>query len=226
VEMRILIVEDDRPLAAALKRGLSCEGYAVDCLGDGPSAATRAEMHRDDFDLVILDVMLPGMNGVDLCRRLRDRGVSLPVLMLTAKDATEDKVAGLDAGADDYLVKPFAFAELLARIRTLLRRPQDVLPARLVVGDLTLDPVSRRVWRRADEIPLTVKEFALLELFMRNAGDVLTREQILGHLWDFTFDSFSNVVDVHVKNLRKKIDRGSRNRLLTTVRGVGYQLKT
>jgi DNA-binding response OmpR family regulator len=146
--------------------------------------------------------------------------------MLTAKDATEDKVAGLDAGADDYLVKPFAFAELLARIRTLLRRPQDVLPARLVVGDLTLDPVSRRVWRRADEIPLTVKEFALLELFMRNAGDVLTREQILGHLWDFTFDSFSNVVDVHVKNLRKKIDRGSRNRLLTTVRGVGYQLKT
>jgi two-component system OmpR family response regulator len=223
--MRILVIEDDHGLASALRRGLGCEGYAVDCVDDGQRAAVRVEMHRDDYDLLILDIMLPGLSGIEVCRRLRDRGVALPILMLTARDATEDKVEGLDAGADDYLVKPFAFAELLARVRTLLRRPQDILPPRLVVGDLTLDPASRRVWRRSDEIPLTAKEFALLELFVRNAGQVLTREQILSHVWDFDFDSFSNVVDVHVKNLRKKVDRGYRTRLIGTVRGVGYRLE-
>jgi len=223
--MRLLVVEDDAGLAGALQRGLSYEGYAVDCVGDGCQAATQAEVHRGDYDLVILDLMLPGLSGLEVCRRLRDRQVSLPILVLTARDATEDKVDALDAGADDYLVKPFAFAELLARIRTLLRRPPDLLPPRLVVRDLTLDPATRRVWRRDTEIALTTKEFALLELFMRNAGQVLEREQILAHLWDIGFDSFSNVVDVHVKNLRKKLDRGRQERLLVTVRGVGYQLK-
>jgi DNA-binding response OmpR family regulator len=223
--MRILLAEDDRHLAAALKQGLEFEGYAVDSVVDGGAAAARAEMHQDDYDLVLLDVMLPGMDGLRVCRRLRARGVPVPVLMLTAKDATEDKVAGLDSGADDYLVKPFAFEELVARIRTLLRRPKQALPPQLVVNDLSLDPVSHRVWRRGREIRLTSKEFALLEFFMRNAGSVLTREQILGHLWDFSFDSFSNVVDAHVKNLRKKVDRGERDKLLQTVRGIGYELR-
>jgi DNA-binding response OmpR family regulator len=223
--MRILLAEDDRPLAAALRQGLEYEGYAVDSLADGNTAAARAEMHQDDYDLILLDIMLPGLDGLRVCRRLRARGVSLPVLMLTARDATEDKVAGLDSGADDYLVKPFAFEELVARIRSLLRRPKQTLPPRLVVKDLSLDPVSRRVWRGSREIRLTTKEFALLELFMRNAGSVLTREQILGHVWDYTFDSFSNVVDAHMKNLRKKIDSGRRDKLLETIRGVGYQLR-
>ena len=223
--MRILIIEDEQRLAAVLKRGLERAGYAVDCAFDGPHGAALAEMHHEDYDLLILDVMLPGIDGMAVCRRLRERRVMLPVLMLTARGAVGDKVAGLDAGADDYVVKPFAFAELLARIRTLLRRPPESLPSRLEVGDLALDPASRTVWRAGREVALTGKEFALLELFMRNAGAVLTREQIVGHLWDYDFDTFSNVIDVHIKNLRKKLDRGRAEQLLVTVRGVGYELR-
>jgi two-component system, OmpR family, response regulator len=222
--MRILIIEDERRLAAVLKHGLERAGYAADCAPDGLQGATLAEMHQDDYDLVVLDVMLPTLDGLSVCRRLRERGVMLPVLMLTARGTVDDKVRGLDAGADDYLVKPFAFAEFQARIRTLLRRPTVSLPASLEVGDLKLDPAARKAWLSGCELALTTKEFALLEFFMRNAGRVVTREQLIGHLWDYDFDSFSNVVDVHVKNLRKKLDEAGGKRLLATVRGVGYEL--
>ena len=222
--MRLIVVEDEQKLARALQRGLEREGYAVDVIADGAQALARLRVNHDDYDLAMLDVMLPGVDGLSVCRQLRADGIALPILMLTARDSTADKVAGLDSGADDYLVKPFAFEELVARIRTLLRRPPQVLPPRLEVGDLALEPHSRLVTRGGREITLTTKEFALLEYFMRNAGEVLTREQIISHAWDFDYDGFSNVIDVHVKNLRAKIDvRGSR-KLFHTVRGVGYAL--
>jgi DNA-binding response OmpR family regulator len=223
--MRVLVVEDEEKLARTLQRGLEREGYAVDVVLDGTQALTRLRVNHEDYDLAVLDVMLPGVDGLSVCRRLRADGVALPILMLTARDATADKVAGLDSGADDYLVKPFAFEELVARIRTLLRRPPQVLPPRLQVGDLALEPHSRLVTRGGREISLTTKEFALLEYFMRNAGEVLTREQIMSHAWDFEFDGFSNVVDVHVKNLRAKIDAKGGPKLFHTVRGVGYVLR-
>jgi DNA-binding response OmpR family regulator len=223
--MRILIVEDAQKLALALKRGLETEGYAVDTLFDGLSARRRLTARAEHYDLIVLDVMLPGLDGMTLCRELRARGLTTPVLMLTARDAVADRVSGLDSGADDYLVKPFAFAELLARIRTLLRRPRQTLPAALQVGDLVLDPASRTV-RRADQpIALTTKEFALLELFMRNAGRVLSRDEILTHAWDEEFDSFSNIIDVYMNRLRKKVDQEGRPSLFTTVRGVGYGIR-
>jgi DNA-binding response OmpR family regulator len=223
--MRVLIVEDEPRMARSLKKGLEREGYAVDCEANGESAWMRLQMSLDDYDLVILDVMLPGMSGLDLCRALRHDSIPVPVLMLTARDATEDKIVGLDSGADDYLVKPFDFDELLARMRTLLRRPRETLPPELVVGDLVIDPVRRSATRSGKEIELTTKEFTLLEFLARNAGLVLTREQIITHVWDAELDSFSNLVDVHVSNLRKKIDHGERVRLLETIRGVGYRLK-
>jgi len=222
--VRVLVVEDETAMARALKRGLEKEGYAVDTEDDGGQAATRIQVNHGEYDLVILDVMLPGINGVDLCRASRRAGISVPILMLTARDSTQDKVRGLDSGADDYLVKPFDFEELLARMRTILRRPEAALPVVLKVGDLVLDPVARAVQRAGRPISLTTKEFVLLEFLMRNAGQVLTREQLLGHLWDEEFDSFSNVVDVHIKNLRKKIGEGDERGLLETVRGVGYRL--
>jgi DNA-binding response OmpR family regulator len=223
--MRILIVEDAKKLALALKRGLEGEGYAVDTIFDGLSARKRLISRADEYDLVVLDVMLPGLDGMTLCRELRARGLTTPVLMLTAKDAVADRVSGLDSGADDYLVKPFAFAELLARIRTLLRRPRQTLPAELKVDDLVLDPNSRTV-RRADQpITLTTKEFALLELFMRNAGRVLSRDEILAHAWDEEYDSFSNIIDVYMNRLRKKVDLEGQPSLFTTVRGVGYGIR-
>jgi len=223
--MRLLVVEDEEKLARTLQRGLEREGYAVDVVLDGAQALIRLGVNHEDYDLAVLDVMLPGVDGLSVCRRLRAEGVALPILMLTARDATADKVAGLDSGADDYLVKPFAFEELLARIRTLLRRPPQVLPLLLRVGDLALEPHTRLVTRGGREIALTTKEFALLEYFMRNAGEVLTREQIISHAWDFEFDGFSNVVDVHVKNLRAKIDAKGGAKLFHTVRGVGYVLR-
>jgi DNA-binding response OmpR family regulator len=222
--VRVLVVEDEVAMARAVKRGLEREGYAVDTEADGRQAATRIQLNHADYDLIILDVALPGINGVDLCRATRRAGISVPILMLTARDSTQDKVRGLDSGADDYLVKPFDFDELLARMRTILRRPEAALPPVLKVGDLVLDPVARTVERVGRPITLTAKEFVLLEFLMRNAGQVLTREQLLGHLWDEEFDSFSNVVDVHIKNLRKKIGDGDGRRLLETVRGVGYRL--
>ncbi len=223
--MRLLVVEDAEKLARTLKRGLEQEGYAVDTLGDGRLAQARLRSRADEYDLVLLDVMLPGVDGFAICRDLRDRGLSVPVLMLTARDTTDDKVTGLDSGADDYLVKPFAFEELLARVRTLLRRPRAALPAALVAGDLVLDPVSRTARRGATELELTTKEFALLELLMRHPGEVLSRERILDHVWDDEYDASSNVIDVHLKNLRRKVDGADGPSLFRTVRGVGYSLR-
>jgi DNA-binding response OmpR family regulator len=223
--MRILVVEDAKKLALAVKAGLEGEGYAVDVLLDGLSARRRLTARAEGYDLVVLDVMLPGLDGMTLCRELRARGFTTPVLMLTARDAVADRVAGLDSGADDYLVKPFALAELLARIRTLLRRPRQTLPAALRVGDLVLDPNARTVHRAEQPIDLTTKEFALLELFMRNAGRVLSRDEILAHAWDDEFDSFSNIIDVYMNRLRKKVDQEGQPSLFTTVRGVGYGIR-
>jgi len=223
--MRILIVEDEEKLALSLKKGLEKEGFAVDYIMDGEAGERRIIISHKDYDLVILDLMLPGKNGFQICKSVREQEINVPILVLTARDATDDKVAALDAGADDYLVKPFSFEELMARVRALLRRPEQTLPNELVVRDLKLDTTSRKVTRKGKEINLTLKEFNLLEYLMRNADQVLTREQILDHLWDFAFDSFSNVVDVHIKNLRKKIDGSHHEKLLETIRGVGYRIK-
>jgi two-component system, OmpR family, response regulator len=223
--MRIIVVEDAVKLALALKRGLEGEGYAVDTVHDGLTARKRILARNGQYDLLVLDVMLPGLDGLALCRDLRARGVTTPVLMLTARDTTGDKVAGLDSGADDYLVKPFAFAELLARIRTLLRRPARTLATELRVGDLVLDPAARSVRRGDRQVELTTKEFALLELFMRSPGEVLSRDTILDHAWDEDADAFSNVVDVYLRRLRKKIDRPGEPSLFQTVRGVGYGIR-
>ena len=223
--MRILIVEDEEKLAQSLKKGLEKEGFAVDYIMDGDAGERRIIVSHKDYDLIILDLMLPGKDGFQICRDVREQQITTPILVLTARDATEDKVSALDAGADDYLVKPFSFEELMARVRALLRRPEQALPNELVVKDLHLDTTSRTVTRKGKEINLTLKEFNLLEYLMRHADQVLTREQILDHLWDFAFDSFSNVVDVHVKNLRKKIDGNQHEKLLETIRGVGYRIK-
>ncbi len=223
--MKVLVVEDEVRLASALERGLSRQGYAVDVLHDGGKALTRLRNCHEEYDLAILDVMLPGVDGFQICRRLRDDEISLPILMLTARDATRDKVEGLDSGADDYLVKPFEFEELFARLRTLLRRPSQVLPPRLELADLVLEPDSRKVTCGGEQVLLTAKEFALLEYFLRHPGEVLSRDRLLTHAWEYEFDGFSNVVDVHLSNLRKKIDRPGRPRLFHTVRGVGYVLK-
>ncbi len=223
--MRILIVEDEEKLALSLKKGLEKEGFAVDYIMDGDAGERRIIISHKDYDLIILDLMLPGKDGFQICRAVREQQINVPILVLTARDATDDKVAALDAGADDYLVKPFSFEELMARTRALLRRPEQTLPNELVVHDLKLDTTTRKVTRKGKEINLTLKEFNLLEYLMRNADQVLTREQILDHLWDFAFDSFSNVVDVHVKNLRKKIDCTYHEKLLETIRGVGYRIK-
>ena len=223
--MRILIIEDNQKLANSLKRGLEHEGFAVDCVFDGEAGQRRLEMNQYDYDTVILDIMLPKIDGITLCRSLREKQIFVPVIMLTAKDTTEDKIKGLNCGADDYLVKPFSFEELLARIRALLRRPKNSLPIELEIKDLVLNVATRKVSRRGKEIALTLKEFALLEFLMRNSDKVVTREQILDHTWDFAFDSFSNVVDVHIKNLRRKIDSGYHEKLLETIRGMGYRLK-
>lgn len=223
--MRILIVEDEEKLAKALKKGLETEGYAVDYILDGEAGQRRIELSHKDYDLVVLDLMLPKKDGFEICKNVRALGITLPILVLTARDATDDKVSALDIGADDYLVKPFSFEELNARIRALLRRPEQSLPTELVAKDLILNATTRKVYRKNKEIELTLKEFGLLEYLMRHANQVLTREQILDHLWDFAFDSFSNIVDVHMKNLRKKIDYGHSEQLLETIRGVGYKIK-
>jgi two-component system, OmpR family, response regulator len=234
--VRILVVEDAEKLAQALKSGLEAEGYAVDVLYDGSAASRRLAARRGapdslgaeeqlPYDLLILDVMLPGVDGFTLCREVRDQGLTAPVLMLTARDATADKVEGLDSGADDYLVKPFAFEELLARIRTLLRRPRHVLPPRLRLGGLTLDPATREARLSGEVLALSPKEISLLELFLRHPGEVLSRERILERAWDEEFDSFSNIVDVYAGRLRRKLDRPGAGVKLETVRGVGYALR-
>jgi two-component system OmpR family response regulator len=221
--MRVLIVEDDVKMAGLLRRGLLEEGLAADIAQVGDDALWMAG--ATEYDAIVLDVMLPGMDGFELCRRLREAGRWSPVLMLTARDAVEDRVAGLDAGADDYLVKPFSFAELHARLRSLARRPPLERPAVLKIGDLGLDPGTRQVWRGEHEIQLSAKEFALLETFMRRPGEVLSRYQLLEHCWDYTYENRSNVVDVYVRYLREKIDRPFGRDSLETVRGAGYRLR-
>ena len=221
--VRVLIVEDELRMASLIRRGLMAEGLAADVVPVGEDALWMAEAH--DYDAVVLDVMLPGLDGFETCRRLRAAGVWAPVLMLTARDAVEDRVAGLDSGADDYLVKPFAFAELLARLRALVRRGDSHRPAVLVVGDLRLDPATREVTRGSAAVALSAKEFALLETFMRRPGEVLSRLHLLEHAWDFAYESRSNVVDVLVRRLRRKIDEPFGRRSLETVRGAGYRLR-
>ena len=223
--MKILLIEDSKKFSDLVKKGLENEGYTVDCVYDGQNGKNRIELCDSEYDLIILDIMLPKIDGITVCKSIRKGKIDTPVLMLTAKDATEDKIIGLDSGADDYLIKPFEFNELLARIRALLRRPKTVLPAELKISDLTLNPATKKVYRDRKEIILTLKEFRLLEYFMRNAGITLTREDILNNLWDYEFDSFSNVVDVHVKNLRKKVDSNYKEKLFQTVWGVGYKIK-
>ena len=223
IGVRVLVVEDELRMAALLKRGLEEDGYAVDVAGNGPDAVWQAA--EFGYDAVLLDVMLPGMDGVEVCRRLRAAGRWMPVLMLTARDAVEDRVRGLDAGADDYLAKPFSFAELSARVRALIRRGAVERPTQLRVGDLRLDPATRRAWRGAVELTLSGKEFALLELFLRHQGEVLTRTRILEHVWDFAYEGMSNVVDQYVLYLRRKIDRPFGVGQLETVRGAGYRLR-
>ena len=222
--MRLLVVEDEPKLAALLRRGLVEEGHAADVAGSGEDALWRAR--STEYDAIVLDLMLPGIDGLEVCRRLRGDGIWSPVLMLTARDGLGDRIGGLDAGADDYLTKPFAFAELLARLRALARRGAPERPSVLSVGDLELDPATRDVRRGADEIELSPKEFALLETFMRRPGRVLSRFELLEHAWDYEYENRSNVVDVYVRYLREKIDRPFGRASLETVRGVGYRLRT
>jgi two-component system OmpR family response regulator len=221
--VRVLVVEDEKKLAGLLARGLREEGYAADLADRGEEALWMAK--AVPYDAIVLDVMLPGMDGFAVCRRLRQDGVWSPVLMLTARDAVDDRVAGLDAGADDYLTKPFSFEELLARLRSLTRRAPVERPPVLSVGELRLDPAAHRAWRGEDELELSAKEFALLELFMRRPGAVLSRGQLLEGAWDIAFESRSNVVDVYVRYLREKIDRPFGCDSIETVRGVGYRLR-
>jgi DNA-binding response OmpR family regulator len=221
--MRILIVEDEGKLAGALKRGLENESYAVDLAADGEEGLGLAEV--ESYDLLLLDLMLPKLDGVDLCRRLRAQGRQIPILMLTARDAIEHRVAGLDSGADDYLVKPFAFPELLARVRALVRRTGPSKDPVLRVADLEIDTVTRQVRRAGRPIALTSKEYAILEYFARNPNRVLSRLQIAEHVWDYDFVAMSNVVDVYVRYLRRKLGDDREPPLLWTIRGAGYQLK-
>jgi two-component system OmpR family response regulator len=221
--VRVLVVEDEAKMADLLSRGLREEGHAVDVAGRGEDALWMAQ--AAGYDAILLDVMLPGMDGFSVCRDLREREVWTPVLLLTARDAVDDRVTGLDTGADDYLVKPFSFAELLARLRALKRRVPAERPAIVQVGDLRLDPAGRRAWRREQELDLSPKEFALLELFMGHPGQVLSRLQLFEGAWDMGYERRSNVIDVYIGYLRQKIDKAFGCSSLETVRGVGYRLR-
>jgi two-component system OmpR family response regulator len=220
--MRILLVEDEKKMARAIRRGLEQEGYAVDTCADGEEALVRGT--KNEYDAMVLDVMLPGLDGFSVCRELRDRGRWTPILILTARDAVEDRIRGLDAGADDYLVKPFAFGELLARVRSMVRRGKSERPTTLTVDGVVLDPAAHTVLCGDTIIDLTLKEFSLLEFLMRHPGEVLSRPRILGHVWDINYDGFSNVVDVYVGYLRRKLPPPYDRTLIRTVRGVGYQV--
>ena len=221
--MRILVVDDDRRLCTIIKRGLLEEAYAVDLAYDGEEGEYLAEVNP--YDLIILDIMLPNKDGIEVCQELRAKKINTPILMLTAKDTVEDRVRGLDTGADDYLVKPFAFSELLARVRALLRREGISKSPELRVGDLTLNTLTRQIWRGQRPIELTTKEYVILEYFMRHPNVVVTRTMIEEHAWDYDFDSLSNLVDVYIRRLRRKIDTEGEDSLIQTVRGAGYRLK-
>ncbi len=221
--MRVLVVEDERRLAGIIKRGLLEEGYSVDTVYDGEEAQYMAE--TTPYDLIVLDIMLPKKDGVAVCRELREKKINTPILMLTARDTVEDRVKGLDSGADDYLVKPFAFGELLARLRALLRRETLPKTSKLQVGDLVMDTLSREVWRGQKKVELTTKEYSILEYFMRHANMVITRTMMEENAWDYEFDSMSNIIDVYIRRLRSKIDKDGEESLIQTVRGAGYRLK-
>ncbi len=222
--MRVLIVEDEQKIALAVKKGLEQESFAVDAAFDGDSGYDLASI--EEYDVIILDLMLPGLQGTEICRRLRDSGDQTPILMLTARAQVDDKVAGLNSGADDYLVKPFAFAELVARVKALSRRPKASVGSTLVAGDLELDTITFSVHRGNAEIKLSRKEFALLEYLMRNSGRVLSKEQLMNHVWDYEADILPNTVEVYIGYLRSKIDKpfSKRPPLIHTVRGFGYRL--
>jgi two-component system OmpR family response regulator len=221
--MRVLIVEDDIRMAAAIRRGMQAEGIAADVATRGEDAIWMVA--ASEFDAVVLDVMLPGIDGFETCRRLREDGVWAPIIMLTARDSVEDRVQGLDQGADDYLIKPFSLAELLARLRALARRGPVERPSVIKVGDLRLDPATQQAWRGEEEIPLTAKEFSLMETFMRRPGEILSRLQLLEHAWDYDYENRSNVIEVYVRYLREKVDRPFGVKSLETVRGAGYRLR-
>jgi DNA-binding response OmpR family regulator len=226
--MKVLVVEDNSKISASLKKGLEAEGYAVDVAADGQTGLELGLRTDAVYDVAILDWMLPKLEGIEVCRRWRQRKLTFPVLMLTAKDLVVDRIRGLDTGADDYLTKPFVFDELLARLRALLRRPPLTADSHYRVGDIVVDPLTHSATILGTDPALTLKEFRLLELFLRNVGRVLTRDNILSNLWDFDFDGGSNVVDVHVKNLRKKIETirqkaGNDHEVIETVRGLGYR---
>jgi len=220
--VRILVAEDDRPVASFLKKGLEAEHYAVDIVPDGQEALYMAEEY--DYDLVLLDLVLPKMDGLQVLRKIRNRKKNLPVLVLTGRTRVEDRVKGLDLGADDYMVKPFAFRELTARVRALLRRGDGHVDFKLRVDDLEMNLVERTVGRSERRIELTPKEFGLLEYLMRNQGRAVSRPMIIEHVWNFSFDTMTNVVDVYINYLRKKVDGGEARKLIHTVRGVGYRI--
>ncbi len=220
--MRILIIEDHIKLAESIKTGLENMGYAVDAVYDGMKGLRRIEASPDNFDLIISDIMLPELDGLSLVKKIRSENIMIPVLLLTAKDTLENKVEGLNTGADDYLVKPFEFTELTARIRALLRRPKEVLETKLTGGGVTLNTLKHTVEKKGKLIKLTLKEFSILELFLRNKNKVLSRDKIIAHAWDFNYDTFSNIVDVNIKNLRKKL-QGKNEKIFETVHGVGYK---
>jgi len=221
--MRILVVEDEKKIADFIRRGLKEESYAVDTAYDGEEGLFLAK--TNDYDLILLDLMLPKLDGLTLCRKLKEAKVKARVIMLTAKETVKDKVLGLDSGADDYLTKPFAFEELLARIRAIMRKDGSRTPTRLKVADLELDLLTHKVTRGSKEIGLTAKEYSLLEYLMRNEGTIVTRTMISEHVWDIDFDTFTNVIDVYINYLRNKIDSGFKKKLIHTVRGRGYMLK-
>jgi DNA-binding response OmpR family regulator len=223
--MRILIIEDQQKLANSIKKGLENLDYAADTVYDGVSGLRRILATPDHFDLIILDIMLPELDGISLCKKIRSEHIMTPVLMLTAKDTLDDKIDGLDVGADDYLIKPFKFDELTARIRALLRRPKVVLATELCGAGITLDTVKHTVIKNNKDVKLTSKEFSILELLLRNKDQVLSRDRIIAHVWDFNYDTFSNIVDVHIKNLRKKLQSKNES-IFETVHGIGYRFNS
>jgi DNA-binding response OmpR family regulator len=222
--MRVLVVEDERRLASIIKRGLIEEGYAVDTVYDGEEAQYMAE--TTTYDVIVLDIMLPKKDGISVCKDLRAKKINTPILMLTARDSVEDRVKGLDSGADDYVIKPFAFSELLARIRALLRRESLSKTPKIQVGDLLLDTLTREAWRGERKIDLTTKEYSILEYFMSHPNMVITRTMLEENAWDYEYDSMSNIIDVYIRRLRRKIDGEAEDSLIQTIRGAGYRLKT